>query len=41
MNSLRLEFIYLNTNFDSTDVGQPLEGYFDFSLKSGLEYAKQ
>ena len=36
VNQLRLEFIYLNTNFDAQEVEKPLEGYLDPRLVSGL-----
>ena len=35
---LRLEFFFLNNNFDSQDIQQPLEAYMDRDLASGLEY---
>ena len=31
---------FLNTNFDGTNIDQPLFNYLDFSFKTGLEYSR-
>lgn len=40
VDNLRVEFFYLNTNFDGSNIDTPLVNYLDFSLKNGLEYSR-
>lgn len=40
VENLRIEFFYLNTNFDGSNIETPLVNYLDFSLKNGLEYGR-
>lgn len=37
INNLVLEFFYLNTNFDGSNVETPILGYLDMLYKEGIE----
>ena len=38
VNMLTIETFFLNTNFDGTNIEQPLFNYMDFSIQAGLDY---
>ena len=41
MNELKVEFFFLNANFDAFNVDIPLDYYLDFNLQQqGLSYTK-
>ena len=41
IEELTVEVFFLNTNFDGTNIPQPLFNYLDFSFKNGLEYSRE
>ena len=36
-----MEIFFLNTNFDGTNITEPLFNYLDFSMKQGLSYTSR
>ena len=41
VQKLKLNFFFLNTNFDGTNIDVPLVNYLDFSFHDGLEFEKR